>query len=165
MFLSCKNNYYFIRVSRQHQETFTPTLSSFDACYDLGTIGSSYMETNTLGRDPSIWWEKHCPCFIIFYGRKHLLFHIIIFKELHVGPSWTFGDNNEENRVKRKKRSVFISLIPWREIHKLARTIVFTNSFVKFSLSKKKKNQASLVWEKLLFHIQEQKAAMVQWLR
>lgn len=92
-------------ISAEHQGSmrpFTPTLSSLDVCSNPGTTQSSYLETNTLGTDQRIWWEKHFPCFIIFYGRKHLFFHIIIFKELHTGPSWRFGGNNEENRVRRK---------------------------------------------------------------
>lgn len=69
------------------------------------------METIPLGRDASIGWEKHFACFVIFYGRKHLLFHIIIFRDLHMGPSWRFG-GNEKSRVRTKKCSVFISPKP-----------------------------------------------------
>ena len=51
---------------------------------------------------PGIQWEKHFTCFVIsfFYDRKHLLLHILIFKELHIGSSWKFG-GNEENTVRR----------------------------------------------------------------
>lgn len=61
--------------------------SSRGVCGNLGTSRSSYLETDSSGRDGSIWQEKHFTRFIIFYGRKHLLFHIIIFKELHKCPS------------------------------------------------------------------------------
>lgn len=68
----------------------------------LGTTGSSYLETNPQGRKQSIWQEKTFHLFHYFYGRKHLLFYIIIFNKLHIFPSWRFGGNNEENRVRRK---------------------------------------------------------------
>jgi hypothetical protein len=68
----------------------------------LGTTGSSYLETNPQGREQSIWWEKTFHLFHYFYVRKHLLFYVIIFNKLHIFPSWRFGGNNEENRVRIK---------------------------------------------------------------
>lgn len=75
---------------RQHPAAYTPTRSALGACGNLGTTGSSYLETDSSGRESSIWQEKYFTRFIILYGRKHLLFHTITFKEFHKCPSGSY---------------------------------------------------------------------------